>query len=134
MRYIRNYNKAPRTVTWKYSDTSKRLGTHSAVTGQWRPSPSTHLTVRQQPEQPHAVHRLKSTPNRSHELPVSHIRQSSAYWPYSLSVLIATSVPFTNRILIMSLFGPLLYVHVSTGTSVPTECDWPPTRMEFVLP
>jgi transposase len=33
MRYIRHYNKAPRTVKWKYSDTSKRLGIHSAVTG-----------------------------------------------------------------------------------------------------
>ena len=31
--YIRHYNKAPRAVKWKYSDTSKRLGTHSAVTG-----------------------------------------------------------------------------------------------------
>ena len=33
MLYIRHYNRAPRTVKWKYSDTSKRLGTHSAVTG-----------------------------------------------------------------------------------------------------
>jgi transposase len=33
MRYIRHYNKAPRTVKRKYSDTSKRLGIHSAVTG-----------------------------------------------------------------------------------------------------
>ena len=33
MRYIRHYNKAPRTVKWKYSDTGKRLGIHSAVTG-----------------------------------------------------------------------------------------------------
>jgi len=33
MRYIRHYNKAPRTVKWKYSDPSRRLGTHSVVTG-----------------------------------------------------------------------------------------------------
>ena len=33
MRYIRHYNKAPRTVKSKYSDTRKRLGIHSAVTG-----------------------------------------------------------------------------------------------------
>ena len=33
MRYIRNYDKAPRAVKWKYFDTSKRLGIHSVVTG-----------------------------------------------------------------------------------------------------
>ena len=33
MRYIRHYNRAPHTVKWKYSDTSKHLGIHSAVTG-----------------------------------------------------------------------------------------------------
>lgn len=31
MRHIRHYNEAPPTVKWKYSDTSKRLGIHSAV-------------------------------------------------------------------------------------------------------
>lgn len=34
MRYIRHCNIAPRTVTWKYADTSMRLGVHSAVIGQ----------------------------------------------------------------------------------------------------
>jgi transposase len=33
MRYIRQYNKAPRTVKWKYSDPTRRIGTQSAVTG-----------------------------------------------------------------------------------------------------
>jgi len=33
MRYIRQYNKAPRTVKWKYSDPARRIGTQSAVTG-----------------------------------------------------------------------------------------------------
>ena len=33
MRDIRYYSKAPRAVRWESSDTSKRLGTHSAVTG-----------------------------------------------------------------------------------------------------
>jgi transposase len=33
MRYIRLYNKAPRTVKWKYSDPSRRISTQSAVTG-----------------------------------------------------------------------------------------------------
>ena len=34
MRYIRHYNKAPRTVKWKYADPKRHLGTGSAVTGQ----------------------------------------------------------------------------------------------------
>lgn len=33
MRYIRQYNKAPRTVKWRYADPSRHLGTHSVVTG-----------------------------------------------------------------------------------------------------
>jgi transposase len=33
MRYIRHYNKAPRTVKWKYADPSRHLGTDSVVTG-----------------------------------------------------------------------------------------------------
>jgi transposase len=33
MRYIRQYNKGPRTVKWKYSDPARRIGTQSAVTG-----------------------------------------------------------------------------------------------------
>jgi transposase len=33
MRYIRQYNKAPRTVTWKYADPSRHIGTKSVVTG-----------------------------------------------------------------------------------------------------
>ena len=33
MRYIRHYNKAPRTVKWKYADPSRHLGAYSAVTG-----------------------------------------------------------------------------------------------------
>ena len=33
MRYIRQYNKAPRTVKWKYSDPSRHLSTHSVGTG-----------------------------------------------------------------------------------------------------
>jgi len=33
MRYIRHYNKAPRTVKWKYADPSRHLGTNSVVTG-----------------------------------------------------------------------------------------------------
>jgi transposase len=33
MRYIRHYNKAPRTVKWKYADPSRHIGTSSAVTG-----------------------------------------------------------------------------------------------------
>ncbi len=33
MRYIRRYNKAPRTVKSKYSDTSKHLGIHPADSG-----------------------------------------------------------------------------------------------------
>jgi transposase len=33
MRFIREYNKAPRTVKWKYADPSRRLGTQSVVTG-----------------------------------------------------------------------------------------------------
>jgi transposase len=33
MRYIRYYNKAPRTVKWKYADPSRHLGTGSVVTG-----------------------------------------------------------------------------------------------------
>lgn len=33
MRYIRQYNKAPRTVKWKYADPSRHISTQSAVTG-----------------------------------------------------------------------------------------------------
>lgn len=33
MRYIRHYNKAPRTVKWKYVDPSRHIGMHSVVTG-----------------------------------------------------------------------------------------------------
>ena len=33
MRYIRHYNKAPRTVKWKYADPSRHLGTNSVATG-----------------------------------------------------------------------------------------------------
>jgi transposase len=33
MRYIRQYNKAPRTVKWKYSDLSRHISTHSVGTG-----------------------------------------------------------------------------------------------------
>lgn len=33
MRYIRQYNKAPRTVKWRYSDPSRHLTSTSAVTG-----------------------------------------------------------------------------------------------------
>jgi transposase len=33
MRYIRQYNKAPRTVKWKYADPSRHISTKSAVTG-----------------------------------------------------------------------------------------------------
>ncbi len=34
LRYIRHYNKAPKTVKWKYVDPSKRIhGSHSVVTG-----------------------------------------------------------------------------------------------------
>ena len=33
MKYIKHYNKAPRTVKWKYEDTSRRLSPKSAVTG-----------------------------------------------------------------------------------------------------
>jgi transposase len=33
MRYIRHYNKAPKTVKWKYFDPSKRITSQSAVTG-----------------------------------------------------------------------------------------------------
>jgi transposase len=32
MRYIRQYNKAPKTVKWKYFDPSRRITTQSAVT------------------------------------------------------------------------------------------------------
>lgn len=32
MRYIRQYNKAPRTVKWRYYDPSRRITTESAVT------------------------------------------------------------------------------------------------------
>src|SRR5213595_949545 len=32
MRYIRQYNKAPRTVTWKYFDTARRITPESIVT------------------------------------------------------------------------------------------------------
>lgn len=33
MRYIRQYNKAPKTVKWKYFDPSRRITSQSAVTG-----------------------------------------------------------------------------------------------------
>jgi transposase len=33
MRYIRHYNKAPRTVKWKYADPSRHISTESVVTG-----------------------------------------------------------------------------------------------------
>lgn len=33
MRYIRQYNKAPKTVKWKYHDVSRRIGPQIAVTG-----------------------------------------------------------------------------------------------------
>jgi transposase len=33
MRYIRHYNKAPKIVKWKYGDPSRRISTHSVVTG-----------------------------------------------------------------------------------------------------
>jgi transposase len=33
MRYIRHYNKAPRTVKWKYFDPTRRITPESAVTG-----------------------------------------------------------------------------------------------------
>jgi transposase len=33
MPYIRQYNKAPRTVKWKYADPSWHISTHSVVTG-----------------------------------------------------------------------------------------------------
>ena len=33
MRYIRRYNKAPRTVKWKYADPSRHIGIDSVVTG-----------------------------------------------------------------------------------------------------
>ena len=33
MRYIRQYNKAPRTVKWKYADPSRHISTQSLVTG-----------------------------------------------------------------------------------------------------
>lgn len=33
MRYIRQYNKAPRTVKWKYHDPARRISSKSAVTG-----------------------------------------------------------------------------------------------------
>ena len=33
MRHIRHYNKAPRTVKWKYADPSRHLGIDSVATG-----------------------------------------------------------------------------------------------------
>jgi len=33
MRYIRHYNKSPRTVKWKYADPSRHIGTQSVGTG-----------------------------------------------------------------------------------------------------
>jgi transposase len=33
MRYIRQYNKAPRTVKWKYADPRRHISTGSVVTG-----------------------------------------------------------------------------------------------------
>jgi len=34
MRYIGDYNKTPRRLTWKYSDPGRRFGARSTVTGQ----------------------------------------------------------------------------------------------------
>jgi hypothetical protein len=34
MRYIRHYNKSPRTVKWKYADPSRHISTQSVGTGQ----------------------------------------------------------------------------------------------------
>jgi transposase len=33
MRYIRQYNREPRTVKWKYSDPTRRISPESVVTG-----------------------------------------------------------------------------------------------------
>jgi hypothetical protein len=33
MRYIRQYNKSPRTVKWKYADPSRHISTQSVGTG-----------------------------------------------------------------------------------------------------
>jgi transposase len=33
MRYIKHYNKAPKTVKWKYADPSNRISSKSVVTG-----------------------------------------------------------------------------------------------------
>lgn len=33
MRYIRQHNKAPRTVKWKYADPRRHISTESVVTG-----------------------------------------------------------------------------------------------------
>ncbi|MEM9384269.1 MAG: IS630 family transposase, partial [Pseudomonadota bacterium] len=33
MRYVRQYNKSPKTVKWKYFDPTRRIATESAVTG-----------------------------------------------------------------------------------------------------
>ena len=33
LRYIRHYNKSPRTVKWKYADPSRHLSTQSVGTG-----------------------------------------------------------------------------------------------------
>jgi transposase len=33
MRYIRHYNRAPKTIKWKYYDPSRRISTESVVTG-----------------------------------------------------------------------------------------------------
>ena len=33
MRYIRQYNQAPKTVKWKYFDPTRRITSQSAVTG-----------------------------------------------------------------------------------------------------
>jgi hypothetical protein len=33
MRYIRHYNKSPRTVKWKYADPSRHISTQSVGTG-----------------------------------------------------------------------------------------------------
>jgi hypothetical protein len=33
MRYIRQYNTAPKTVKWKYFDPTRRITSQSAVTG-----------------------------------------------------------------------------------------------------
>jgi hypothetical protein len=49
MRYIRQYNQAPRTVKWKYSDLSRRITPHQPL-----PSTSGRMEYRKS-ERVHAV-------------------------------------------------------------------------------